>query len=300
MADHLKAFPKIHALGTKYVESIFNEPVEITEKIDGSQFVFGRIDGELLFRSKGAEIFPNRSNKMFAPAVDVVQKINIPDGMAFYCEYLQKPKHNVLAYNRIPTSYLALFGISNYKKDELYSNYEDILEWANGLGIECVPLLYQGMTTSKDVLKMLDTESVLGNQKIEGIIVKNYKDTFIADRVYPVMAAKFVSKRFKEVHRKTWNSENTSGGKWHTFKESYRTEARWMKSVQHLRDKGNLQCDPKDIGNLINEIKIDIKEECIEDIKDFLWREYGDDLLRRSVAGFPEWYKEQLALGNIK
>ncbi len=50
MTDHLKAYPKIFALGTRYVETIFDEPVEATEKIDGSQFVFGRIDGEELLR----------------------------------------------------------------------------------------------------------------------------------------------------------------------------------------------------------------------------------------------------------
>ena len=31
-----------------------------------------------------------------------------------------------------------------------------------------------------------------------------------------------------------WSKENTAGGKWEVFKQGYRTEARWDKSIQHL------------------------------------------------------------------
>ena len=72
-----------------------------------------------------------------------------------------------------------------------------------------------------------------------------------------------------------------------------------MKAIQHLRDEGNLACEPKDIGRLIQEVKRDISEEEINTIKSFLWREFGEELLRRSTAGLPEWYKQQLALGEI-
>ncbi len=295
----LKAFPKIHALGTKYVDTIFEQPVEITEKIDGSQFVFGKIDGELKFRSKGAQIFLDSTNKMFQLAVDAVLNMDVPDNSVFYCEYLQKPKHNVLAYNRVPKSNLMLFGASDPMRETLCTGYKGLQLHADRLGIECAPLLFYGVTDAEDVLEMLERESVLGNQKIEGLVVKNYKDTWIADRLYPVMAAKFVSEKFKEIHKKIWGSENTHVGKWQAFKEGYRTEARWMKAVQHLRDNGELACEPKDIGRLIQEVKHDISEEELDVIKDFLWKEFGEELLRRSTAGLPEWYKEQLALGEI-
>ncbi len=295
----LKAFPKIHALGTKYVDSIFKQPVEITEKIDGSQFVFGKINGELKFRSKGAQIFLDCTNKMFQLAVDAVLNMDVPDNSAFYCEYLQKPKHNVLAYERVPKANLMLFGASDPTRETLCNGHKGLQFHADRLGIECVPLLFYGVISIEDVLTMLDSDSVLGNQKIEGLVVKNYKDTWIGDRVYPVMAAKFVSEKFKEVHKKSWGSENTHVGKWQTFKEKYRTEARWMKAVQHLRDNGELVCEPKDIGRLIQEVKQNISEEEIDAIKSFLWKEFGEELLRRSTAGLPEWYKEQLALGEI-
>ena len=102
-----------------------------------------------------------------------------------------------------------------------------------------------------------------------------------------------MSEAFKEKHQ-SWGKENTGKGKWETFKESFRTEARWNKAVQHLRDNGELENAPRDIGVLIKEVHRDIQEEEMDEIKKFLWDELGKDLLRKSTAGFPEWYKEKL------
>ena len=35
-------------------------------------------------------------------------------------------------------------------------------------------------------------------------------------------------------------------------------------------------------------------EECKEEIIDWLWKTYGKQLLRHSIKGLPEWYKEKL------
>ena len=43
-------------MGDKQISDLFDGEVEITEKLDGSQFGFGRVDGELVIRSKGREI----------------------------------------------------------------------------------------------------------------------------------------------------------------------------------------------------------------------------------------------------
>lgn len=53
----IKAFPKIFAIGTDYIKDIFSETVEVSEKIDGSQFGFGKINGDVFMRSKGAQLF---------------------------------------------------------------------------------------------------------------------------------------------------------------------------------------------------------------------------------------------------
>jgi len=296
---NIKAFPKIFALGTDYVSKIADNEVEITEKIDGSQFSFGKIDGNLMTRSKGCMIFEGESNKMFNLATDYVRSISdkIPDNTIFYCEYLQKPKHNSLTYDRVPKNNLILFGVCD-NTDKFISKYEELLKFGELLDIEVVPLLYKGNIELKNIEffdQLLDRESVLGKAKIEGFVVKNYEQAFLlGGQPIPLMSSKYVSENFKEVHRNTWGVENESKSKWGLFIDGYKTEARWLKSVQHLQDNGLLDNSPKDIGNLINEVKKDIQDEEKEIIKEFLYREYSGELFRKAVSGLPEWYKKYL------
>jgi len=296
----IHAFPKIFSVGQDYIQDLFLDPVEITEKIDGSQFVFGLLNGELLMRSKGKQIFPEDPEKMFAEAVDYcVQSQTLLqtlfcDGLIYFCEYLKKPKHNVLAYSRVPRNHLILFGVSN-QSGKFISLYDDLADHAQQIGIEVVPLIYGGRVDGAEhLINLLQTESILGGTKIEGVVVKNYQRPFLlGDQPIPLMMGKFVSEAFKEKHAH-WGKEHTGRGKFEEFCESFRTEARWQKAVQHLSEHGALENSPRDIGKLILEVKQDITDEEREYIQKFLWKEFGEQVLRKSIAGFPEWYKNQL------
>ena len=71
----IHAFPKIFPIGTDYIADIFKEPVEITEKVDGSQFGFC-LNGDVLYmRSKGAALYTENPEKMFKEAIDYVYSI---------------------------------------------------------------------------------------------------------------------------------------------------------------------------------------------------------------------------------
>jgi hypothetical protein len=294
----IKSFPKIFAIGTDYIKDIFNSSVEITEKVDGSQFDFGKIDGVLYFRSKGAQLYAENPDKMFKEAVDYAVSIQdrLPDNTCFFCEYLKNPRHNILKYERIPKNHLILFGVSDNTGTFFKKTYKQLQEFADMIGVDIVPLIYKGkIKTAEELKKFLDTDSILGGTKIEGIVVKNYKNAFLlGGQPIPLMMGKYVSESFKETHREKWGSEFTSAGKWATFVKSFCTEARWHKSIQHLKEKGQLENSPRDIGKLIAEIKTDITEEEKENIKTFLWKEFGDEILRGSTKGFPEWYKDYL------
>jgi len=51
----LNSYPKVYNLGHAAIVHLFDEPVTVEEKVDGSQFSFALIDGELSARSKGKE-----------------------------------------------------------------------------------------------------------------------------------------------------------------------------------------------------------------------------------------------------
>lgn len=296
----IPAFPKIFTVGQKYIANLFSGVVEITEKIDGSQFAFGMTSEGLQMRSKGAMLYGD-SNKMFLAATSYIESIQhtLPTGVVFYCEYLTKPKHNCLTYRRVPKNNLMLFGAVQLETSFCFS-YLVLEDMAEDIGVETVPLLYHGTINSVDeLLKFMEYESELGGTKVEGIVVKNYNIPMkVGDYFYPLSSGKMVSEEFKEKNQHNWKQQSNTS-KLTALLESYRTEARWRKAVQHLRDAGTLLEEPKDIGSLIREVQRDILEEETEDLKESLFKIHKDELLRTAIRGLPQWYKDEL-LKNVE
>lgn len=147
------AFPKILHIGNKQISDLFEGVVEITEKVDGSQLGFGKVNGELFIRSKGKEQDLDNPDMMFEKAVEYIKSIEdrLPDNMTFYGEYLNKPKHNTLAYDRTPKNGIALFGVYDSVTREHFG-MDVISDWAAKLDVETVPLLFKGETNAQAVL----------------------------------------------------------------------------------------------------------------------------------------------------
>lgn len=295
MQESIPSFPKIFAIGSRNVLDIFDGPVEITEKLDGSQLGWGKINGELILRSKGRIIDQDNVDKMFKVGVEYIKSLWLPENIAFWGEYLNKPKHNSLKYDRVPRNNIAMFGQMKTDVDETHGFNEELDYHADLLCIDRVPVLFQGVVEDVNQLsELLETESYLGGTKIEGMVVKNYnKHVEYFGGPIPIMCGKYVSETYKELNQKNWKGSTNKGG-FEIFKESFRTEARWLKAIQYLRDNGDLINDPKDIGSLIKRIQTDIIEECEKDIRNFLWKTYGKTITSHAIKGFPEFYKKYL------
>ena len=302
----LPSYTNIHALGKPELASLFSHPVVVQEKVDGSQISFGVIDGELMIRSKGKSQYPD-TDKMFAKAVAEIEarKGFLAPGVVYRGEYLEKPKHNVLAYDRVPDAHIALFDIYKlglYTGHESHSNVE--LE-ANRLGFGCVPMLHDWYTPADngalqaDVAVWLERESFLGGQKIEGVVFKNYQERnpHAPPSSGHFLAGKYVSEDFKEVHKEHWKTPGADFVR--SLGEGLRTKARFWKAIQHLREQGALENSPRDIGPLMQEVSRDIEEEEGPAIRDALWSKYRKDILRGATKGFPEWYREELLTNQL-
>jgi hypothetical protein len=285
------SYPKVWALGHSGIKELLFDEVIVEEKIDGSQFSFGRFDGVLHCKSKGAEINIEYPEKMFSNAVDVVKKLDLTDGFTYRAEYLKTPKHNVLAYDRIPKDHLIVFDISIGMEEYLVP--ETKLSEANRLGLECVPVLFKGsIENPASIVELLNTTSVLGGQKVEGIVIKNYRRFGIDKKI---LIGKYVSEAFKEVHGAEWREANpTKNDVIAHLIASYKTPARWNKAIQHLKEAGKLTQSPKDIGALIREVQDDIEAEEKEEIKNKLYANAIQHIKRGVVGGLPEFYKEYL------
>lgn len=293
----INSYPKIHSIGHPQVADLFNGPITIEEKIDGSQFSFGiDLNGQLMARSKGAQLIIEAPEKMFAKAIEIIKSKEhlLKSGYTYRGEYLQKPKHNSLAYDRIPQDHIMIYDINTGL--EQYMSHALKKKEAEALGFETVPLIYEGPGDAfggvTQLLALMDRVSVLGGAKIEGFVVKNYSK-FTPDA--KAMMGKYVSENFKEVHTVEWKKENPSNKDvLGLLVESYRNKARWQKGIIHLQEAGKLTQTPKDIAALLKEVQRDIEEECKEEIKEKLWNWAKSHILRGSIRGLPEYYKEHL------
>lgn len=296
MSDSWHSYPSIFAIGHRALTELLFDPVIVEEKVDGSQFSFGLFDQEngervLRCRSKGAQLNIVAPEKMFTEAVEVAKSLPLTPGWTYRAEYLKKPKHNALAYDRIPEKHLIVFDINTGHEE--YMPYAGKKAECERLGLEVVPLVHEGMIESVEQFRaMIDRVSALGGQKVEGVVVKNYK-RFGPDK--KVLMGKFVSEAFKEIHAAEWKADNpTKTDVVDRLIDSLRTPARWQKAIQHLRDDGKLDDSPRDIGHLIKETQADIEKECLDLISEKLVEWALPQIRRGVVRGLPEWYKDQL------
>jgi hypothetical protein len=292
------SYPSIYSLGHRYLADLLLDPVLVEEKLDGSQisFCIDNWDGGpeyLRVRSKGAELNILAPDSMFKKAVEYIQSIQdkLTQGWTYRGEMLCKPKHNALAYDRVPLNNIAIFDIN--PGEEAYLPYLQKVVEAARLGFEVVPQLYYGTVEDLEQFRtLLDTTSYLGGQKIEGVVVKNY-NRFGIDK--KVLLGKFVSEAYKEVHAHEWKTNNpTKQDILDSLITSLKTPARWNKAIQHLHEAGTLEDSPRDIGLLMKEVPLDIQKEEIDYIKDKLYEWAWPHIRRGVVGGLPDWYKEQL------
>lgn len=158
------SYPSIYNIGHRAIADLFTVPVNVEEKIDGSQFSFGVTeDGELKVRSKGCVMMADAPEKMFTLGVDTAKRL-VPilrPGWTYRGEFLAKPKHNTLVYSRVPNGNVIIFDVNT--SEETYLSYDEKAAEAARLGLECVALLASGMIESANELRaLLERESVLG------------------------------------------------------------------------------------------------------------------------------------------
>lgn len=297
MENTISGYPKIYTVGSEPIKDIFEGPVIVEEKVDGSQFSFCHAaDGKNYARSKGMPLDLTRGAdsvpSLFKPAVatmlELANKGKLQIDTIYRGEAVSKLKHNVLQYSRIPTGGIIIFDV--LPTETGYYSYQEKYEHIYPLGLEVVPLLYEGIVSDIQILMdLLQRESCLGGVLIEGFVIKNYNDKF------RLKIAKYVSDKFKEKH----NIHFHQSGRGPTEMVSdlikiYATTARWQKALQHLSEQGCLDNSVKDIGKLIDEIQRDVLQEEEENIKQLLFDQIKQKFLRGVVAGVAQWYKENL------
>ena len=289
----LPTYPKIFHLGHRAIASLFESPCYVQEKVDGSQFTFGlTMEGELQFRSKRVQIHGSDVEGNFAAAVANITEMKdlLTPGYIYRGEVLRGPKHNTITYNRAPKHNVIIFDIQPIAGDWLMP--EQVKEECDNIGFEMVPTFRTDVTSFEQVEDLMKMESVLGGAIVEGIVFKNYDAmNMLGDPCF----GKRVREDFQE--KNNGNHKAMNPNKKDVLQEviaTYKNKNRWKKSVQHLTDEGKLQHAPQDIPVVMAEIQRDLEEECIDEIKDLLFKKFWPKIKRGCVGGVAEWYKEEL------
>lgn len=289
----LPSYGKVWNLGSPPIDGILDKPLSVFEKIDGSQLSVGIIEGELRARSRNQDISYDPP-KMFAPSLDALKSLPLNPAYIYRGEALAKPKHNALAYERVPMHHFILWDI-DLDHQGRRMEWEDVEIEAARLGLECVPCFCRSALLSfEDVQGFLRKRSILGGP-IEGIVLKTAKRSIWFGEDGKELMGKYVSASFREKNKV---AHDPGKGIIELLCEQYRSPARWAKAVQHRREAGEL--DLPDIGPLMREIKADLLEECRAEIADRLFKHFWPSIERASVRGFPQWFKEELAKGTFR
>lgn len=300
MTYHLPSYVKIYNFGTGHINEIFQGPVWIGEKLDGSQFTFGwNEEGEMIFRSKRVQVYPGQENSNFGPTINALlelEKQGVFRGwkhLVFRGEVFRSNKHNTLTYKRCPKHHIVIFDIQNKELEGTnWYNPNLLKKICEEIGLEYVESTLHNISKLEDVKEIAELPSMLGGQR-EGIVIKNYNQfTPIGDPQF----AKYVKDVFREKNSKDFKKRNpTQKDILETLVEYLKSEARWNKARQHLEDSGELQFQLQDIPKLMNEVQKDVEEEDAFEIKEILFKHFWPQIKRRIVHGIPEWWKEYLA-----
>jgi len=106
----------------------------------------------------------------------------------------------------------------------------------------------------------------------------------------------FLRRSKKSMHEGDWKERNPNHKDIEAIlTEEYRTDVRWAKAVQHLRDNGQIEGSMKDIAFLIREVPADVLKDSEEEIKEKLFAHFWPKISRGITRGLPDWYKEELA-----
>src|SRR3990172_1111217 len=274
-------YGKIPHVGHRDLRQLFDGEVVVQEKIDGSQFsAYLDERGELHVRSKGAplDLEKDGAKGLFSASIQHLLRVkeNMLQGMVFRFEALSRPKHNVLAYERVPAGNLVLYDV--YQDGEPV----DIGYVAEQLEVEPVQTVYVGPCSEADLSGFLAAKPQLGGAMIEGVVIKNYAFG---------LKGKFVAPRFQEImHNRPPRAPRESPVV--DLGRKYCSEARWEKAIAHLRDAGKIgpEAANSDIGLIIREVQRDVIEECGDEIRQELFTAYAKELRGAWISGLPEWY----------
>lgn len=158
--------------GKDFTENLFNSDLTITENLDGSAFSFEKdfVGDKISFYKKDQSnpitkvdrILMSYYEKpiLYIESLPEDIKEDIPVGWRFGMLYFPNTKPVRIEYERIPKNHLILTHITVRNEfgetEESIQDSEKLNEWADKLGVERPPIIFQGKLNPDQKLKIMD------------------------------------------------------------------------------------------------------------------------------------------------
>lgn len=256
--------------------------IYVQEKIDGSQFSFW-FDEEWKFKSRN-NILPS-TDKQFKLAIDGVLAVssNLDKSFLYRGEFLCKPRHNVMLYERVPKHNIVIFDI---ECNDTYLTPEECKKHCDKVDLEYVQIV--SILDHVPEVKELDLtfKSMLGGE-VEGVVLKSYDNK---------QFFKYVRETFKETRTINRVNSNNKTKLLEELAKGICTEARWHKAIQHLKE------DNKELNTaeVCKEIHKDIEKEEMTIIQEFIkehnlkYEDCRKQLMGLCCRGIHEWLQDKI------
>jgi hypothetical protein len=169
--------------GQEFVDQLFNTYVTVNEKMDGSAFTFERDKetGKFKFYRRDQRnpiTFVDRTlMKYYEKPIQYIESLpphileQIPRGWRFGLEYFANTKPVEITYDTMPKNHLLLSYVHEFGEDgkikKTIQNKEELDNWADLLGIDRAPIIFQGYLTEDQKLEILNFLKTPFDQLVE-------------------------------------------------------------------------------------------------------------------------------------
>jgi nicotinamide mononucleotide adenylyltransferase len=158
--------------GKDFTEKLFNNEVTITENLDGSSFSFEKdfIGDSISFYKKDQSNPITKVDRIlmsyYEKPINYIESLpdeikkEIPRGWRFGMVYFPNTKPVRIEYERIPKNHLILTHITVRNEfgeaERSIQDNDELREWANKLGFENPPIIFQGRLGNDQVFSVMD------------------------------------------------------------------------------------------------------------------------------------------------
>ena len=158
--------------GQEFINQLFNTFVTVNEKMDGSAFTFERDKetGKFKFYRRDQRnpiTFVDRTlMKYYEKPIQYIESLpphileKIPRGWRFGLEYFASNKPVEIMYDSIPKNHLLLSYVHEYGDDgkikKTVQDKKELDDWADLLGIDRAPIIFQGYLTDEQKGKITE------------------------------------------------------------------------------------------------------------------------------------------------